>query len=41
MIATDNMDDPIFVDIENPILPVFISEHGNGEWEEKLCSNFN
>lgn len=38
VIATDNMDDPIFVDIENPNLPVFISEHDNGEWEENYIA---
>ncbi|HEU4790733.1 MAG TPA: hypothetical protein VFS71_13690 [Flavobacterium sp.] len=38
VIATDNMDDPIFVDIENPNLPVFISEHGNGEWEQNYIA---
>lgn len=38
VIATDNMDDPIFVDIENPNLPVFISEHGNEEWEKKFIA---
>ncbi len=32
------MDDPIFVDIENPNLPVFISEHDNGEWEENYIA---
>jgi hypothetical protein len=38
VIATDNMDDPIFVDTENPNLPVFISEHDNGEWEENYIA---
>ena len=38
VIATDNMDDPIFVDIENQNLPVFIAEHGNGEWEENYIA---
>lgn len=28
----------IFVDIENPNLPVFISQHGNGEWEENYIA---
>ena len=32
------MDDPIFVDIEKPNLPIFISEHGNGEWEESYIA---
>ena len=32
------MDDPIFVDIENQNLPVFIAEHGNGEWEENYIA---
>lgn len=38
VIGTDNMDDPIFVDIENPNLPVFISEHDNEEWEENYIA---
>lgn len=38
VIATDNMGDPIFVDIENHNLPVFIAEHGNGEWEENYIA---
>jgi hypothetical protein len=38
VIATDNMDDPIFVDIENQNLPVFIAEHGNGDWEENYIA---
>ena len=38
VIATDNMDDPIFVDIEKQNLPVFIAEHGNGEWEENYIA---
>ena len=38
VIATDNIDDPIFVDIEKLNLPVFTSEHGNGEWEESCIA---
>ena len=38
VIATDNMDDPIFVDIDKPNFPVFITEHGNGEWEENYIA---
>ena len=34
VIAKDNLDDPIFVDIENQSLPVFFAEHGNGDWEK-------
>ena len=38
VIATDNMGDPIFVDIEKPNFPVFITEHGNGKWEENYLA---
>ena len=34
VIATDDIDDPIFVDIEKSYLPVYTAEHGNGRWEE-------
>ena len=34
VIATDNLGDPIFVDCGNSSLPVFTSQHGQGDWEE-------
>lgn len=34
VIATDSLGDPIFIDSENLSLPVFNSQHGQGEWQE-------
>jgi hypothetical protein len=33
-IGYDGLGDPIFIDFENPNLPVFTSEHDNDEWIE-------
>jgi len=33
-IGYDGLGDPIFVDFDNPNLPVFTSMHGEGEWIE-------
>ena len=30
--------DPIFIDFEKPNLPVFTSEHGEGNWEESYIA---
>ncbi|MBG6188461.1 hypothetical protein [Flavobacterium sp. CAN_S2] len=44
-IGYDSIGDPIFVDFEKPNLPVFTSEHDEGEWIEKYIAisleNFN
>ena len=38
VIGTDGLDDPIFIDFEKPNFPVFISEHGEGSWEESYIA---
>ena len=39
VIATDELGDPIFVDLNSDNLPVFTAAHGEGSWEELLIAN--
>lgn len=39
VIGNDNLGDPIFIDCSDNNLPVFTSQHGEGNWDATLIAN--